>query len=126
MEAFRTGGEGYVPKQTAGSELLSAIQHVLKKQPYISPLIPEDVRNTILAQMDGIPGSELTGRLTPRQKEILKLVAQGFSSKDIANALEISQSTVAFHKTQIMQALGLKSKADLTKYAVMLGISSLD
>jgi DNA-binding NarL/FixJ family response regulator len=126
MEAFRSGGEGYVPKQTAGSELLSAIQHVLKKQPYISPLIPEDVRNTILAQMDGIPGSELTGRLTPRQKEILKLVAQGFSSKDIANALEISQSTVAFHKTQIMQALGLKSKADLTKYAVMLGISSLD
>lgn len=125
MEAFRAGGQGYVPKQTAGSELLSAIQLVLKKQSYLSPLIPENVRTTVLAQMEGIPGTELSGKLTPRQKEILKLVAQGYSSKDIANELEISQSTVAFHKTQIMQALGLHSKADLTKYAVQLGISPL-
>jgi DNA-binding NarL/FixJ family response regulator len=126
MEAFRAGGEGYVPKQTAGSELLSAIQHVLTQQPYLSPLIPEEVRNTILAQIEGMPGTELSGKLTPKQKEILKLVAQGFSSKDIANTMNISQSTVAFHKTQIMQALGLKSKADLTKYAIMSGISSLE
>lgn len=126
MEAFRAGGEGYVPKQTAGSELLSAIQHVLQNLPYMSPLIPEEVRQTIFSQIEGMPGTELSGKLTPKQKEILKLVAQGFSSKDIANALNISQSTVAFHKTQIMQALGLKSKADLTKYAIMSGISSLD
>jgi DNA-binding NarL/FixJ family response regulator len=126
MEAFRAGGEGYVPKQTAGSELLSAIQHVFNKQLYLSPLIPEDVRNTVLAQIEGMPGAELSGKLTPKQKEVLKLVAQGFSSKDIANAMNISQSTVAFHKTQIMQSLGLKSKADLTKYAIMSGISSLE
>ncbi len=125
MEAFRAGGQGYVPKQTAGSELLSAIQLVMKKQFYLSPLIPEDVRTTVCAQMEGIPGTELSGKLTPRQKEILKLVAQGFSSKDIASELDISQSTVAFHKTQIMQALGLHSKAELTKYAVMSGISPL-
>lgn len=126
MEAFRAGGEGYVPKQTAGSELLSAIQHVLQNRPYMSPLIPEEVRQTISSQIEGMPGTELSGKLTPKQKEILKLVAQGFSSKDIANTLNISQSTVAFHKTQIMQALGLKSKADLTKYAIMSGLSSLD
>jgi DNA-binding NarL/FixJ family response regulator len=126
MEAFRAGGEGYVPKQTAGSELLSAIQQVFNKQPYLSPLIPEEVRNTVLAQIEGMPGGELSGKLTPKQKEVLKLVAQGFSSKDIANAMKISQSTVAFHKTQIMQALGIKSKADLTKYAIMSGISSLE
>ena len=125
MEAFRAGGRGYVPKQTAGSELLSAIQVVLKKEYYLSPLIPEEVRTTVFAQIEGIPGTELSGRLTPRQREILKLVAQGFSSKDIASALDISQSTVAFHKTQIMQALGLHSKADLTKYAVKQGISPL-
>jgi DNA-binding NarL/FixJ family response regulator len=125
MEAFRAGGRGYVPKQTAGSELLSAIQFVLKKESYLSPLIPEDVRTAVRAQMEGMPGTELSGRLTPRQREILKLVAQGFSSKDIASALDIAQSTVAFHKTQIMQALGLHSKADLTKYAVMRGISPL-
>ena len=125
MEAFRAGGRGYVPKQTAGSELLSAIQLVLKKEYYLSPLIPEEVRAAVFAQIEGIPGTELSGRLTPRQREILKLVAQGFSSKDIASALDISQSTVAFHKTQIMQALGLHSKADLTKYAVKQGISPL-
>lgn len=126
MEAFRSGGKGYVPKQTAGSELLSAIQQVLDNQLYLSPLIPEDIRQTVRAQMDGIPGTELSGKLTARQKEILKLVAQGFSARDIANALDISQSTVAFHKTQIMQALGLHSKADLTKYAVMYGITPLE
>lgn len=126
MEAFRAGGEGYVPKQTAGSELLSAIQQVQEKQRYLSPLIPEEVQYAVLAQMDGMPGTELSGKLTPRQQEVLKLVAQGFSAKDIANVLTISQSTVAFHKMQIVQALGLHSKADLTKYAVKLGISSLD
>ncbi|HNP27735.1 MAG TPA: response regulator transcription factor [Nitrospirales bacterium] len=126
MEAFRSGGEGYVPKQTAGSELLSAIQQVQEKQRYLSPLISEEVQNAVLAQMDGIPGTELSGKLTPRQQEVLKLVAQGFSAKDIANMLTISQSTVAFHKMQIVQALGLHSKADLTKYAIKLGISPLE
>lgn len=126
MEAFRAGGEGYVPKQTAGSELLSAIQQVQEKQRYLSPLIPEEVQYAVLAQMDGMPGTELSGKLTPRQQEVLKLVAQGFSAKDIANVLTISQSTVAFHKMQIVQALGLHSKADLTKYAVQLGISPLE
>ncbi len=126
MEAFRAGGEGYVPKQTAGSELLSAIQQVFNNQPYLSPIIPEEVRNTVLAQNEGMPGGELSGKLTPKQKEVLKLVAQGFSCKDIARAMNISQSTVSFHKTQIIQALGIKSKADLTKYAIMSGISSLE
>ncbi len=126
MEAFRSGGEGYVPKQTAGSELLSAIRQIQEKQRYLSPLIPEEVQYAVLAQMDGMPGTELSGKLTPRQQEVLRLVAQGFSAKDIANVLTISQSTVAFHKMQIVQALGLHSKADLTKYAVKLGISPLD
>lgn len=126
MEAFRSGGEGYVPKQTAGNELLSAINQVQEKQKYLSPLIPEEVQNAVFAQMDGMPGTELSGKLTPRQQEVLRLVAQGFSAKDIANLLTISQSTVAFHKMQIVQALGLHSKADLTKYAVKLGISPLD
>lgn len=126
MEAFRSGGEGYVPKQTAGSELLAAIRQVQDRQRYLSPMIPEEVQNAVLAQMDGMPGTDLSGKLTSRQQEVLKLVAQGFSAKDIANLLTISQSTVAFHKMQIVQALGLHSKADLTKYAVRLGISSLE
>jgi DNA-binding NarL/FixJ family response regulator len=126
MEAFRAGAKGYVPKQTAGKELLSAIHKVFENQIYVSPLIPEEVRDTVLNHIQGIPCTELSGKLTARQIDILKLVAQGFSTKDMANLLGISPSTVAFHKTQIIQALGLKSKAELTKYAVAKGISTLD
>jgi DNA-binding NarL/FixJ family response regulator len=126
MEAFRAGAKGYVPKQTAGKELLSAIHKVIENQTYISPLIPEEVRDTVLNHIQGIPCTELSGKLTARQLDILKLVAQGFSTKDMANLLGISPSTVAFHKTQIIQALGLKSKAELTKYAVAKGIATLD
>ena len=126
MEAFRSGGRGYVPKQTAGNELVDAIRQVVENRIYLSPLIPDDIQNTINLQMSGIQTSELSGKLTPRQQEILRLVAQGLSAKDIAEVLDISQSTVAFHKTQIIQTLGLKSKAELTKYAVLNGISPLD
>jgi len=125
MEAFRSGGRGYVPKHTAGNELVDAIKQVVENRIYLSPLIPEDIRNTINLQMAGIQTSELSGKLTPRQQEILRLVAQGLSARDISEVLNISQSTVAFHKTQIIQTLGLKSKAELTKYAVLNGISPL-
>jgi DNA-binding NarL/FixJ family response regulator len=126
MEAFRAGGDGYVPKQTVAKELIAAIDHVHRNKLYISPIVPETVQQSIFDQMHGIPGNELSGKLTTRQTEILKLVAQGFSAKDMAETLGISESTVAFHKTQIMQALGLKTKADLTKYAVMKGIASTE
>jgi DNA-binding NarL/FixJ family response regulator len=126
MEAFRAGGDGYVPKQTVAKELIAAIDHVHRNNLYISPIVPETVQQSIFDQMHGIPGNELSGKLTTRQTEILKLVAQGFSGKDMAETLGISESTVAFHKTQIMQALGLKTKADLTKYAVMKGIASTE
>ena len=122
MEAFRSGGEGYVLKQAAGKDLLSAIQHVMDRRYYFSPLIPEDTRNSVTAHLAGMPGSELSGKLTPRQTEVLKLIALGSSIKDISDALEISQRTVVYHKTQIIEALGLKSKADLTRYAIMQGI----
>ena len=125
VEAFRSGGKGYVPKQTAGNELVDAISQVVENRVYLSPLIPENIRNTINLQMSGIQTSELSGKLTTRQIEILRLVAQGFSEKDISEVLNISQSTVAFHKTQIIQTLGLKSKAELTKYAVQNGISPI-
>jgi len=126
MEAFRSGAGGYIPKQTAGRELISAIRQVMESHAYLSPLIPEEVRDAVLNQMTGMPGRELSGKLTSRQIEVLKLVAQGYSVKDMADLLHISQSTIVFHKTQIIQALGLKSKAELTKYAVMNGLSFLD
>ena len=122
MEAFRSGGDGYVLKQSVAKELLSAIQHVLDRRYYFSSLIPEEVRNNVTAQITGMPGSELSGRLTSRQTEVLKFIAQGFSSKDISDVLKISERTVVYHKAQIIKALGIKSKAELTKYAINRGI----
>ncbi len=126
MEGFRAGGLGYVPKQTVGVELLHAISKVMEKRPYLSPVIPEQIRNTVLDELNGIPVTEFSGKLTPRQTEVLRLIAQGLSAKDIAHTLNIALSTVAFHKGKIMQALGLKSKSQLTRYAIRLGITSLD
>jgi DNA-binding NarL/FixJ family response regulator len=125
MKAFRSGATGYVSKQTAGSELFTAIQQVLDKGMYLSPLISENIRICVQDQLKGIPGTELSGKLTFRQREILKLVAQGLSEKDMADLLQIAPGTVAFHKRQIIQALGLKSKADLTRFAVRIGLTSL-
>ena len=122
MDAFYAGGKGYVLKQTAEEELLSAITHVLDDQYYFSPSISDDVRNAIEAKLAGIMSSELSGRLTVRQKEVLKLLAQGLSLKEIATTLDITERTVVYHKEKIVESLGLKSKADLTRYAIMRGI----
>ena len=116
-EAFRAGALGYVVKQSAAAELLDAIKSVLRGRRYLSA--------RIAAVMDaGGPGvsSEATsnfgGRLTPRQREVLQLVAEGHSMKEIARILEISVRTVEFHKNGLIQQLGMRTVAQLTRYAM--------
>ncbi len=125
MEAFRAGADGFVPKQSVSQELIVAVKTVHDRKRYFSPTIPESVENLVLNHLNGVSGNELSGKLTARQKEVLMLIAQGFSAKDMADSLKISESTIAFHKAQIIQSLGLKSKAELTKYAVHMGLSPL-
>lgn len=123
MEAFRIGASGYVLKQSAASELHKAISTVLHHGWFLSTQIGEEIREKISAQIEGIPTDELSGRLTDRQQTVLRLIANGHTSKQIAKSLNISPRTVAFHRTNIMQALGIRAAADLTKYAVEKGIT---
>ncbi len=123
MEAFRVGASGYVLKQSAASELHRAIKAVLNHRWFLASEIPVDLREKIETQIEGIPTDELSGRLTHRQQTVLGLIAQGCTSREISHTLKISLSTVAFHKTNIMKALGIHSPAELTQYAVSNGIT---
>ncbi len=114
-EAFRAGGSGYLLKRTAVSELPIAIREVLAGRYYISPLVTEQTIKELLAT----PGGGTFGRdLTKRQREVLQLVAEGKTAKEIATTLNISVKTVEFHKTSVMDALGLRTIAELTRYAI--------
>ncbi|HXN46418.1 MAG TPA: response regulator transcription factor [Bryobacteraceae bacterium] len=118
--AFRAGASGYVLKRCASMELVSAIQEVLKGHTYITPLVRKD----ILGDAPGSPlwPGEASGELTERQREIVQLVAEGHPVKEIARILNISAKTVAFHKSNVMRRLGLRSTAELTKYALEHGL----
>jgi DNA-binding NarL/FixJ family response regulator len=87
---------------------------------YVTPLITKDVINSFLAQ--GQPHIPAAEDLTARQREILQLVAEGFSAKEIAGQLRVSHRTVEFHKAKIMELLNLHTTADLVKYAVAHGL----
>jgi DNA-binding NarL/FixJ family response regulator len=118
MEAFRAGGSGYVLKRSAASELPAAIHEVLNGNFYVTPLIgagaAEGFRNGHDNQRSILSG---------RQREVLQLVAEGYSAKEIAKLLSISSKTVEFHKGLIMKKLDLHSVAELTQYALQHGIA---
>ncbi|MBZ5496135.1 MAG: response regulator transcription factor [Acidobacteriia bacterium] len=125
-EAFRAGASGYLLKSSAASELVFAIREVVKGRFYVTPLVAKDVLCTLLDQPRrphpaARPGS--AENLTSRQREVLQLVAEGCANKEIAEIMKISIKTVEFHKSAIMQKLGLHGTAELTKYALKHGIA---
>ena len=119
--AFRAGASGYVLKRCASMELVNAVHEVLKGRTYVTPLIRKDV----LGELPGWPlgSGEASGELTDRQREVVQLVAEGHPVKEIAVILNISSKTVAFHKANAMRRLGIRSTAELTKYALEHGIT---
>ncbi|MGW8157950.1 MAG: response regulator [Desulfoprunum sp.] len=120
--AFEAGASGYVLKHSAPSELLTAISSALKGRTYITPLLAGELLNYQRNRPRGEePGEELA-RLTTRQREVLQLIAEGLSVKEAAVLLGISARTVEFHKYSMMEALGLKSSAELMRFAVKHGI----
>jgi DNA-binding NarL/FixJ family response regulator len=121
-EAFRAGGTGYVLKQAAARELKEAIRIVLGGRFYVSPMIAAKV-GTLPFDSGKTPTDLFGGQLTPRQREVLQLVAEGKSMKEIAQILKISVRTVEFHKNGIMQELGCRTTAELTRYALGHGIT---
>jgi len=121
-EAFKAGAAGYLLKRSAGSELARAIEAVSSGHFYVTPLVAKDlVRANIRPSPDNLAKQ---AALTSRQREVLQLVAEGCSLKEIAGILGISPKTVEFHKTQIMDILDLHTTAELTKYAIAHGLTS--
>ncbi len=120
--ALEAGASGYVLKHSAPSELVQAIREALHGRVYVTPMIAKEVLQTF---MDGSLGIRRGYReLTPRQREVLQLVGEGHSAKEIATILHISTRTVEFHKYRIMGDLNLRTNAELIQYAVKHGIVS--
>lgn len=120
-EAFRAGASGYVLKRSRGAELLQAVHDVLQERFYITPLVAKDTLTNLLHRSE--PEVALFRDLSPRQREVLQLIAEGCSTKEIAHHLHISLKTVEFHKSNIRQAVGVRTTAELTKFAIKHGIS---
>jgi DNA-binding NarL/FixJ family response regulator len=123
-EAFKAGASGYLLKRSAGSELLQAIQSVMDGQCYVTPLVAKGLVQTVIS--GGKPVVLRDKSLTERQREVLQLVAEGMTVKQIASALDLSPKTVEFHKSQIMTQLDLHTTAELTKYALVHGLLASD
>ena len=114
-EAFRRGASGYVVKSAAAEELILAVRKALRSESYLSPLITKDMVEFLLLNRESV---EAKKRLTRRQSEILQLLAEGMTMKEIASTLNVKPGTVAFHKYNLMQTLGLKNNVDLLHYAL--------
>ncbi len=123
-EAFKAGASGYLLKRSAGSELLQAIQSVMDGQCYVTPLVAKGLVNSVITGDN--PTVSKDEPLTVRQREVLQLVAEGMTVKEIASALNISPKTVEFHKSHIMTQLDLHTTAELTKYALVHGLIASD
>lgn len=118
--AFEVGALGYVLKHSAPSELITAIKSALQGKTYITPLLKDKLLK--LQEMKQRSDIGALGRLTQRQREVLQLLAEGYSAKEVGAILHISTRTVEFHKYAIMDNLGLKTTADLVRYAMDHGI----
>jgi DNA-binding NarL/FixJ family response regulator len=113
-EAFRSGASAFVLKRSAASELGLAIREVMRGRSYVTPLITEGLVGSLLHGDQDTSGPELTSR----QREVLQLLAEGRSMKEVATVLNLTPRTVAFHKYRIMEQLKIKSTAELVQYAV--------
>jgi DNA-binding NarL/FixJ family response regulator len=116
-EAVLAGASGYLPKNSAGEELLSAIREVMAGRIYVSPEIAGDVITSMANR------SPMRGKTpTPRQRDVLRLIAMGLSVKQVAAELDLSPRTVETHKYEMMHNLGMQSTADLVHYAIRCGL----
>ena len=119
VEAFRRKASGYLLKDSAASELTTAIRQALQGRSYVSPLIARDMLDRASSGFAGDTGGR---ELSSREREVLQLLAEGKSMKEVAALLEISPRTVEFHKYRIMGLLGVKTNAELVQYAIKWGL----
>jgi DNA-binding NarL/FixJ family response regulator len=114
-EAFRAGASAYLLKRSAASELLTAIQQVAQHRSYVTPLVTQGMVGALIS--GGKEGKD-RHELTPRQREVVQLLAEGHSMKQVAAILNIAPRTVAFHKYRLMEQINVKTNAELIQYAL--------
>jgi DNA-binding NarL/FixJ family response regulator len=121
--ALEAGASGFVLKHSAPAELITAIRAALSGKTYITPALAGEVFHAL--QHEPQQTEDPAAKLTPRQREILQLLAEGRSAKEIASTLAISPRTVEFHKYQMMETLGLHHSAELVHFAIKHGIVAI-
>jgi DNA-binding NarL/FixJ family response regulator len=119
--AFKAGASGFVLKHSATQELITALREAMQGRTYVTPIIAGDLIASF--RQGGSNPVELKVELSPRQREILQLHAEGKSAKEIASILNISTRTVEFHKTQMKEQLNIKTSSELVQYAVKCGLT---
>jgi DNA-binding NarL/FixJ family response regulator len=112
-DAIRGGASGFLLKESAGDELLTAVRHALEGKVYITPTVTQEVMERMTS-----PEKAKEAQLTPRQRDVLRLIVKGLRMKEIAASLGLSTRTVEGHKYEMMEAVGVASTAELVRYAL--------
>jgi two-component system response regulator NreC len=127
FRSISAGASGYVLKRSGGVELMSAIRSTHEGHSYLSPLLAKALMSDYLQRGErGQDGTAQGRRLSGREQEILKLIAEGHSSREIAEMLDLSVKTVHNHRTRLMTKLDIHRNTDLVKYAIRLGMVQVD
>jgi len=117
FEALKAGASGYVLKSQADSELLGAIRSVERGEPFLSPVTQQALIRDLLER-----GEPAGSDLTPREEEIVKLVAEANTTREIADLLHLSEKTVENHRANAMRKLGMRDRVELVRYAIRQGL----
>jgi DNA-binding NarL/FixJ family response regulator len=117
FEALKAGASGYVLKSQADTDLLDAIRSVERGEPFLSPAAQQALIRDVLER-----GAEVESELTPREEEIVKMVAEANTSREIAEMLHLSEKTVENHRANAMKKLGMRDRVELVRYAIRRGL----
>lgn len=124
LRALKAGAKGYLLKDSAESDLITAVRAVARGKSFFSPAVSKVLLDDYIRKLKRSGAEDAYDLLTPREREVLQLVAEGKSNKEVANLLNLSVYTVETHRSNIMQKLNLKGVPELTLYAVRKGIIS--
>ena len=126
LSVLKAGADGYILKKSAGADLARAIRAVSAGEPALDPSASRAVIDAFIASTAPVDGMEDVGHLSDREREVLILIAEGYSNQQIAVTLNISPKTVEVHRGNIMAKAGLHSRTDLVKYAIRKGLVQID
>jgi two-component system response regulator NreC len=122
FEILKAGAVGYVPKKAAPTDLIAALRSVHAGGVFIYPTVARSLVNDFLRRADGAQEQESLGGLSDRERQVLRMIAEGVSNREIAEALVLSVKTVERHRANIMEKLGLHNRTALVKYAIRKGL----